>query len=404
MTEAAVAAWHRRSLLSRTVEAGWKVGFGAFCGMSVWLSLLAVGWAQRAAHREIVRSWWRQRPVRRRGETFSQFAQSCGRTAELAGWPTWFSGEAGPGITGKWSRLWQNLFGGLLANFRLGIQTAFNVAILTLPGGLLWTFGWYAGWMNSFHKGYENYLVGISVFTVGIFLFIGALFYLPMALARQAGTGNWRSFYDFPLIWTLIQRGWTGQVFLAILALVLAFPMSLFRSLPQFFPQMNPHLLDLTAEDQLQRLRAYFLVTAFYGFPAFVLFRLATARIYAGALVDAVQRGVVVQEQLADLEWEALHRLGLIHLQPQPRHHWLLRAASSLGKRASRTVAAITCILVWFLFVFNMMTAEFLAYHSGGRGWWNQPLIQLPWFDYTPRHLREAAALEARGERDYESR
>ena len=47
--------------------------------------------------------------------------------------------------------------------------------------------------------------------------------------------------------------------------------------------------------------------------------------------------------------------------------------------------------LVWLLFVVNVMTHAFFKFHVGGRGWWNQPLIQLPWFDYTPKALREAA-------------
>lgn len=393
------ATWKRRPLAMRVLEAVGKLTFGAFCGMSAVLSIIAVGWAQRAAHREVVRTWWKKRPHRQRGETFAQFAQSSGRTAELAGWPGWFSGDPGPGIQGDWTRLWERVVGGLLSNVRLGVQSAFNIAVFTLPGGLLWTFGWYTGWMNSFHKGYENYFVGIAVFTVGIVLYIAAMLYVPMAMARQASTANWKSFYDFKLVWTLIQRRWIGQLALAILALGLAFPLSVLRTVPQFLPQMNPHLADLTATEQLRWIETYFLLSGLYGFPAFVLFRLASARLYAGALVDAVQRGVVVQEQLADREWETLHDLGLIHLRPIPSRHLLIRAVRWLGTRAGRVVAWVLTFIVWFLFVFNVMTTEFLSYHAAGRGWWNHPLTQLPWFDYTPQRLRDEAALESRGER-----
>jgi hypothetical protein len=320
----------------------------------------------------------------------------------LATWPSWFTGDPGPGVHGWRNRLWQRAFGGLLANLRLGIQTAFNVSVFTLPGGMLWTFGWYAGWMNSFHKGYENYFVGISVFAVGIALFIAAMLYVPMALARQASTGNWRSFYDFKLVWTLIQRRWPGQFILALQALGFGFFLSIFRAMPQFLPQMNARLADATALEQLQWIEGYFLATASFGFAVFVLFRLAAARVYAGALLDAVQRGVVAQDQLADREWEMLNQLGLIHQRPTPNHHVFVHYVNWLGTRVGRIVGSVATIIVWFLFVFNVMTVEFLNYHPAGRGWWNQPLLQLPWFDYTPQRLRDEALKETQGERDYE--
>ncbi len=394
--------WRRRRLGWRVLEAIWKLALGALCGMSAVLSLLIVGWALRASEREVVRSWWRRRPERRPRESFAQFAEASGRTVELAAWPSWFTGDPGPGVYGWRDRLWQRAFGGLLANVRLGIQSAFNVAVFTLPGGMLWTFGWYAGWMNSFHKGYENYFVGISVFGVGIVLFIAAMLYVPMALARQASTGNWRSFYDFKLVWTLIQRRWLGQFILALLALGLGLILSVLRAIPQFLPQMNAHLADSTALEQLHWIERYFLATALFGFAAFVLFRLAAARVYAGALLEAVQRGVITQDQLADREWEILNQLGLIHQRPTPSHHAFFRLVRWLGTRVGRTVGGFATIIIWFLFVFNVMTVEFLNFHQAGRGWWNQPLIQLPWFDYTPGHLREEAAKEVQGERDYE--
>lgn len=397
-----MVTWRRRGIGWRFLETLWKLLFGAFCGMSAVLSILIVGWAQRAAHREVVRSWWKRCPNRRPRESFAQFAEASGRTFELAAWPNWFTGNPGPGVSGWRDRLWQRAFGGLLANVRLGIQSAFNVAVFTLPGGLLWTFGWYAGWMNSFHKGYENYFVGISVFAAGIVLFIASMLYVPMALARHASTGNWRSFYDFKLIWTLIQRRWMGQFVLAVIALGLAFILSIFRAVPQFLPQMNALLANATALEQLRWIESYFLGTALFGFTAFVLFRLVAARVYAGALLDAVQRGVIVQEQLADREWEILNQLGLIHLRPLPSQHVFFRFARWLGTRAGRIVGGFTTSVVWFFFVFNVMTVEFLNYHQAGRGWWNQPIIQLPWFDYTPDRLRVEAARETQGERDYE--
>jgi hypothetical protein len=39
---------------------------------------------------------------------------------------------------------------------------------------------------------------------IGILLFLLVMLYLPMALTRQAVTGEWRSFYQFGTVWTII--------------------------------------------------------------------------------------------------------------------------------------------------------------------------------------------------------
>ena len=80
----------------------------------------------------------------------------------------------------------------------------------------------------------------------------------------------------------------------------------------------------------------------------------------------------------------------------QPAWPWSVKALAWLATRTGRITAGVATFLVWLLFVFNVMTVEFLHFHVGGRGWWNQPLIQLPWFDYTPKYLREAAKEETR--------
>lgn len=383
------------SRLRSAAEAVWRLVFGAFCGMSFLLSFLVVGWAQRAARREVLKTWWRCRRTPAAGETFEEFAWADGGTAEHARWPNWILTQEVAARNPRTLRsVTARLLGSLGHNARLGVQAAFNTAVFVLPGTLLWAVGWYAGWMNSFNKGYENYYVGMSLFGVGSGLFVAAMFYVPMALARQASTGDWRSFYQFSLVRRLIRRRWLANFSLAGLALALTFPVLVLKSVPAFWPQMSEALLNLSAGEQLRRLERYYFILALYGVPAFVALRLAAARLYARAVVDGVQAGAIAPEELADGEWQALHRLGLLAPQPQPAPHWAWRFLRWLGTRAGRATAGMATFLVWALFVFNIMTHEFLNFHTGGRGWWNQPLIQLPWFDYAPQHLREAARAE----------
>lgn len=407
----------------RAICAMWKLGFGALCGMSFLGSFLVVGWAQRAARREVVKSWWKRSAVRRNGVGFAEFAEADGRTAGLAHWPDWFLGGpeaapfagdraaaaegspvpgsdhgavASPSPSRSRIRRWSGSFG---LNLKLGIQAAFNTSVVLLPGGLLWAFAWYAGWQNSFNKGYENAVIGPSTFALGVLLFAGAMFYLPMAQARQASTGDWREFYRFKLVWKVARRGWIAAFALAVLALVLAFPMGVFRALPLGFPGMDASLLDLSSTGQLRWIRRYYLLTALYGVPAFVLFRLMAARVYAGAICGAVQSGAISEEDLADGEWETLHRLALLRPPPTPApaRPLLVKVLAWLATRTGRITSAVATFVVWLLFVFNLMTTEFLHFHVGGRGWWNQPLLQLPWFDYTPKQLKEAAKAEKDG-------
>ncbi len=407
----------------RAVCAVWKVGFGALCGISFLGSFLVVGWAQRAARREVVKSWWKRSALRRQGVGFAEFAEADGRTAALAHWPDWFFGgpeaalpavdraaatdrSRAPGAddgavpsgspSRSWIRRWSGSFG---LNLKLGIQAAFNTSVVLLPGGLLWSFAWYAGWQNSFNKGYENAPIGPSTFALGVLLFTGAMFYLPMAQARQASTGDWRQFYRFKLVWKIARRGWIAAFALAVLALVLAFPMGVFRVLPSAFPGMFASLLDLSATEQLRWIRRYYFFTALYGVPAFVLFRLMAARVYAGAICGAVQSGAISEEDLSDGEWETLHRLGLLRPTPTPApaRPLLVKIIAWLATRTGRITSAVATFVVWLLFVFNVMTTEFLHFHVGGRGWWNQPLLQLPWFDYTPKNLKKTAKAEQDG-------
>jgi hypothetical protein len=62
-----------------------------------------------------------------------------------------------------------------------------------------------------------------------------------------------------------------------------------------------------------------------------------------------------------------------------------------------RITTGVALFLVWFSFVAQIYVSEFLLKSSWGHGWVNQPLVQLPWFNYIPPGLK-AEAEKAKGQ------
>jgi hypothetical protein len=65
---------------------------------------------------------------------------------------------------------------------------------------LLWLFAWFAGWNNSFHKGYELAFVGPAAGWLGVALFISDMLYVPYAQVRHAVSGERRRFFELGLL------------------------------------------------------------------------------------------------------------------------------------------------------------------------------------------------------------
>ncbi len=281
-----------------------------------------------------------------------------------------------------------------MENLRTGIPMVFNTAVLTLPAGLLWAVSWFAGWQNSFNKGYEHAWFGPTIYILGMLLFTAAMAYVPLAQARQASTGDWRRFYDFRIVGKLIRRHWLASVGLALLWAVA----SGWVLLVKLFPAFAQYVAKESATSPVRALEVsgrFYFIAALGLFPLFVLLRLAAARLYAHALCGAYQTGLITADDLGEAEWHAFRRLDLLSSRPVPRRQWYFRLARWLATRSGQLTAAGSVFLIWFSFSFLVAVSEFVCKTEWGRGWWNQPLIQLPWFDYTPNALRRAAAQAA---------
>ena len=276
-------------------------------------SILVVGWTYRLMQRTALKTWWKKSQLRRDGGTFGEFLAESQSFGQLRHWPNWILGQhpaIGPTSKPGWSLV---LFGSLWLNGKLGIQAMFNTWVLTMPACVLWLFAWFAGWNNSFNKGYEQATVGPLTGLLGVVLFIAAMFYVPMAQARQATTGSYVTFYEFRFVWRLVRNRWLGCLKLAVLYSLLSLPVIVLKTAPAFFPQINTALEDATDADVLQILNWYYFASAAFVFAIFLFLKLSATRTYAAALLSNVSRGRV---HPSDLRSVSNWYLGQRAIQP----------------------------------------------------------------------------------------
>jgi len=396
-TQSALPALPVRSRFRRLLSTGWTLLVGGILCQYALLSIVAVGWCYRLMRRVALREWWRLSPSESKGDSFLAFARDDTRALACARRPNWILApfelrvqhlhrREGRSLQSHLRRITRTAIGSLLANAKLGVQAILNTWVVTLPGCVLWLFGWYSGWDNSFNKGYEQFWVGVTTGWIGIALFITAMLYVPIAQARQAATGDWRTFYQFRVIRTLVTRRWLGCAVLAGLYAALAVPITVARVLPMFFDKMFPQTLDMPDAELVQFLHNYGFWCAMLGFALFVVLRVVAARIYARSLADTVRDDLLAVRDLHAIERHFLKRLQLDTPAERADHHVIVRALGWTGSRAVRIVGATATVLLWLAFVVQIFAAEFLNYHPIV-GWLNQPLVQLPVSSYIPRHL-----------------
>lgn len=374
----------------------WKYVVGALLCQSLLGSILIVGWTYRLMQRTALKRWWKRSEHKRKGTRLADHLARHHLQHEHLSWPNWFVQQNvlqavrrkdGTGLRTYVFQLFKVPVHSLWLNLKTGLQGIFNTWVLTLPGCLLWLFAWYDGWNNSFNKGYEQAPVGPLTGILGIVLFIAAMLYVPLAQARQAVTGEWRSFYQFPLIWRLVRRRWLACLALAGCYSLLSIPVIVMKTAPMFFGQKDASFADLTFAQALKMLNGYFFSTAFAVFAAYVVLRLMAARIYARAILNGVQSGAIPVTALGEKERAELQRLNLIQVDPPRSRHLIIHVAGKTSSLVLRAGAIAATALIWFTFVAQIFIAEFFMYHPV-IGWLNQPLVQLPWFRYVPAHMQ----------------
>ena len=391
----------------------WKTLAGTILCQFSLTSILVVGWTYRLMQRSALKRWWSMSPARFSGTTFAEFLSSDATTREHQRFPNWVvrsnaiteTKEAlreASGLRGKFRALRRGMFGSLWRNAVVGFQGIANTWVLTFLPTLFWVFGWYSGWDNSFNKGYEQFSVGIILSWIGIGLFILAMLYVPMAQARQAVTGEWRRFYEFRTVRRLIKRRRMACLLLAACFSLLSIPLSILKTAPYFVQNDNPEMEAMTDAQLLEWLISYFFWVSAVGFVLFVAIRLLMTRVYAGALVEAVQAGDLALDELGEFEREALARLELSDAKERSPRHLVVRAAGFAARPFWAAGIGAATIVVWFTFIAQIYVSEFVNYHPR-RGFMNQPLVQLPWLRYVPDHLREGADASVDSTTDFDA-
>lgn len=354
--------------------------------------VVLTGWTTRLMQRVVLWTWWRA--AKEKPKSFAEFVSGESATAQHAHWPNWIVAQqfsstvtAKPLLSQKIRAFFGGLFRSLWENGRLGSQMFLNTALVLLPSMLLLWTGWFSGWQVSFNKQYEHFAVGASVSLIGIALFVAGMFYVPMALARQASTGDWRRFYDFKLVRGLVKRAWFGNVLLAGGYAAASLPILAMMAGPTFFGQSHSSTTELSPAVVEQNLRLYYLACALWVFPAFVLLRSAAAYLYGRTVLKAVQSGAIGEDDLAENEWRTFNRLGLLNdVVPAKRSLWT-ELVLWFGTKAGRITAGFMVAGLWFLVIGQInYVATFFNYRFAF-SWINQPLTFLPWFMHLPAHM-----------------
>ena len=306
--------------------------------------------------------------------------------------PTW-DGEP-PGFLRKAARTLIVPVRSLWLNFWVGLKGLFCTYSLTCWGCLLMTWGWEYGWKNSFEKGYELAWVGPASSLLGILLFVAAMFYVPMAQAHQAVTGDMaRAFFDFRFVWQLIRARLTTYVAFAGLFLLLAFVLEGFKIAPLFLPACDlpgdptPQQLEACR----QALQTHYFLCGFLLFLSLLLTRRLIVSIYCSALLKVLRRGRVRREELHPKLGRWLDRMGVTPaVQPAPEG--LMLAARKAARTVYRGLLWMLLFLISLAFFGpKVYVGEFLNYHPVV-GFMNHPMIQFPAYDYIPANITKPDA------------
>ncbi len=304
-----------------------NLAFGTLLALSPPTSLLLLGWLMR--------------------QTRSAALARAGLPAESVGWVL---GARGSGFI-------RRMFGGLAQNVREGILAAIALLFATLPFSSIWLLSWWAGWENSFSKGYEQAFVGPSLGLFGVATFMAIMVHLPMALAHQAVQSRGFALFELRRVRSAMRHSGWGYLFLAFTTVFFALPIFASRGLIALAYDIVPGL-DNYSPDEIQSLTFVIsLVTGAYIVVSLAILRRWSGRIYAAAVLRA--------------------KAGT------DEHLWAkspLAAAPDTEYRrsfATRMIRFVLLLIVWFVLAAQIYIAQFL--NHDWHVWLTHPYWFLPW-------------------------
>ena len=311
--------------------------------LTPFTAVVVLGWIIRLMRREIVIEVGRH--------SQSNGSRDISRKAALvriSGLPQLASTVRFPGW---WRGIWDTM--------RSAFKAVFAVSLAILPFGTILLLSWWAGWENSFNKGYEQAWVGPVLALTGISLAIFTLVHLPIALAHHAAEQRVGAIWEIGLIRQLIGRVRWRYLMLTLATVVLSGPMFLVQILPTFIENIDPELSTASpAEIEAFVFRYYGAATVYLVLALFVLRRWA-ARLYTrAALLHQSNRLQFIRQVAEQLDQPEMP------MTPAPG-------------RIGGVIAGVLMFAGWLAFLASLYVAQF-----ANHGWWNWisfPLTGLPW-------------------------
>lgn len=269
-----------------------------------------------------------------------------GLTEEAPGW------LLGPREKGRLARA----LGGLAANIRMGLLALTALLAWTLPFTLLWLGAWWAGWENSFNKGYEQAVVGPAVFLTGAFLAALILPALPFILAHLAAEDRLSAAFELRRLRSaIVQAGWRIPALVGLTTLA-ALPLAAARGLITTATDWAPWVQDLTVEEAAALNGQIALALAAWAFPATWVLRTLSARAYA----LAAPRAAGLKPGL----WDGAHATEAA-------------VPASARSRLMTTLWYGAAMAITLALSFLILAGQFLDH-----AWWRwlfHPALTLPW-------------------------
>lgn len=292
-------------------------------------AMLALGWITRRMGTTIRARW--------------------GTTADA---PGWVLGPRGAG----WMA-W--LLGGLAANVRAGLMALIGLGVWTLPVTLAWLGAWWAGWENSFNKGYEQASVGPAVWAFATLLFLPVLVHSPLALAHAAQEDRLGAMFEIRRIRSLARVAGWRLAGLALVSVLAAFALLGLRVVPVFIEGVVPEFAAMTVAQQLQIANGLDLLSAFTAFTAAAYLRWRAASVYAAVAPRA-----------------AAHRRFFLLWEEHPAAR--LKPETCRAGRVGITVWLGMSGLIWATLPVLIVIGQFMNYSPVL--WLSHPVVLLPWW------------------------
>ncbi len=249
------------------------------------------------------------------------------------------------------------LLGGLASNIREGVMAAFSLVLATAPFTVIWLLSWWAGWENSFSKGYEQAFVGPMLGLAGVAVFCVLMIWMPMSLAHQAVENRALALLEWRMVRNAVRHTGWSYVFLAATIIFFALPIFAGRGLVTFASGIVPGFDDMTTEQISSLAGGIDLVLAIYIFVALVITRSWSARIYAAAVARAL-----------DGPDAAIWAGSALANGPKGgRRSW----------KMTHWVRGLLLGTIWFGLAAQIFVAQFL--NHDWHMWLTHPMIFLPW-------------------------